>query len=190
MRLAHVCVLLALYTFVKITSPFAWETNRCFQMTPHRQSRQAAETDAECMNRKLNFVWLAKHCSALGCRQEVCIAVLGLQSENGYFACEPVHSHLVSKWPRERISPSPAVFSNIVRVTKTTEDKRVRHLASQSSPSCGISRVSAAFCFPVQMRQTPSAVVSRMSLTLQLVALCFCRTTDLDEAHKINQAAC
>lgn len=31
----------------------------------------SAETKAEYSNRKLDFMWLAKHCSALGCIQEV-----------------------------------------------------------------------------------------------------------------------
>lgn len=31
----------------------------------------AAEIEAAYVNRKLNLMWLAKHCKALDCRQEV-----------------------------------------------------------------------------------------------------------------------
>lgn len=33
----------------------------------------AAETEADYLNRKLNFMWLTKHCSALGGIQEACV---------------------------------------------------------------------------------------------------------------------
>lgn len=106
----------------------------------------AAVTEATYLNRKLNFMWLPKHCSAFGCIQEasitrslsVCKRLLCLRA-------------VYSKWPRERISPLQAVFStDAVKIARSRKDKRVRVLISLSSPSCGISWVSAVLLLLVK----------------------------------------
>lgn len=55
---------------------------------PHMEKidmQLVAETKAKCLNRKLNSMWLAKHCKVLDCIQEV--SVIGVHAENGYFVC-------------------------------------------------------------------------------------------------------
>lgn len=109
---------------------------------PHRKAdtQLPAETAAQYLNRKLDFMWLAKHYSALGCIQEVCITPLVVSLKT--VTSSP-------KWHiRERINPSPAAFSiNVVRLAQSREDRRARGLRSLSSPSCGISSVSVMCCF-------------------------------------------
>lgn len=120
----------------------------------------------------------ALQCTWAAYRKLVCL--IGLWSETVAFASEPLRL-TVSKWPRV---PSPAVFStNIVRIARTRKDKRVRCLASLSSPSCGISLVSATFCF-LNLKCVGDPL-SGMCHHFCLPVVC--SKTDVDLAYRIKQ---
>uniref|UniRef100_A0A8D3CF76 cAMP-dependent protein kinase n=1 Tax=Scophthalmus maximus TaxID=52904 RepID=A0A8D3CF76_SCOMX len=104
----------------------------------------SAETEAEHLNRKLNFMRLAKHLLCTWPHTGSQCHPFALRSENGCFASEasPLarQGNVVSKWPREGSNPSPAAyFKSVARVAKSREDRRVTRLISLSSPSCGIT---------------------------------------------------
>ena len=129
-------------------------------------SQPATEAEAEDPNRKLNCVWLAEqfalHLSAY--RKLQCQSETGRSVQGAFFFLITHNKKFVWGWPRGRSNPSPAVyFTSVARVAKSREHRRLTCLLSPSSPSCGISWVSALL---LEMSPPKFIALSRMCLGL------------------------
>lgn len=129
------------------------------------KSRNAAKTEAEYLNRKLYSMWLAKHCSALGCVQEVRITNCSSVSLS-LWACIVTHQEFQHKMAQG--SFASRIFH---KYCKNSQEHRGQdsELPRISEFTIMWDKLSKCSVLPLHLQNVShSAAVRRMSLSLHL----------------------